>query len=148
MRSRLLNRRIGFGASIENAGVILKSYTETKEIIPTLFRSAFYYRLKYIPIIINCDIVKFLNDNSIIYSNGLELYLSNKLFLRLGGKISHDVVINAFNNIKNFDNVILEYSSRISMGLGFVYKKTAIDIGFLNMGYSGYVAGFSITLRK
>mgnify|MGYP001454933794 CR=1 FL=1 len=46
VRSRLFRKKIGIGISLENIGILLKSYTGFKEPIPTLFRTSFYYELK------------------------------------------------------------------------------------------------------
>ena len=63
-RSRLFQKRLGVGFSLENVGILLQPYTDIKEPIPALFRTAIYYKPMYIHLIINGDIVRILDSNS------------------------------------------------------------------------------------
>jgi hypothetical protein len=140
VRSRLLRKRLGIGFSLENMGILLKSYTDVKEPIPVLFRTAFYYKPMYISLIINGDIVKILDDNSFYLSSGLEFISQHKLIFRIG------------INSDRCDYLTEDFSSDIlagiSGGIGFQFQKINLDIGFMNLGPAGYIMGFSITNKR
>ena len=97
VRSRLLKKRLGIGFSLENIGVLLKSYTDFKESIPALFRASFYYKPIYIPLIINGDIIRQFDEHLFYFSGGLELTLDSRLVIRLGGKTNERM-----NNFQDF----------------------------------------------
>ena len=71
IRSRMLKKRLGMGFSLENIGFLLKSYTDVKEPIPALFRTALYYEPQHIPLIINGNFVLYIrNDKQFHFSIG------------------------------------------------------------------------------
>ena len=137
VRSRLLKKRVGIGLSLENIGILLKSYTDVNEPIPALFRTAVYYKPMYIPLIINGDIVTYFADrNSSYFSGGIELKPDNRLTLRLGS-CSHrsGYLTGDFSS-----DVIAGFSG----GVGFRFTNMTLDVGFMNLSPAGFVAGFSL----
>ena len=140
VRSRLFRKKIGIGISLENIGMHLKSYTDVKEPIPTFFRTAIYYKLIYIPLIINSEIVRYFNNNIYYCSSGLEFISKRRLSFRIGfSSKKRDYIIN------NFTSDII---AGISGGVGFQFKNVILDVGFMNMGSAGCIMGFSITKKR
>ena len=131
---------MGVGFSLENVGILIKPYTDIKEPIPALFRTAAYYKPVYIPLIINGDIVRKLDSNSFFFSGGLEFMYQRRLIFRLGissnrsgyltGDISSDII------------------SGVSGGIGFQFQKITLDIGFMNLGPAGFITGLSISNKQ
>ena len=70
LRSRIKQKRVGIGISLENIGWIVSSYTDYKEPLPTIFRSSIYFKPFLFPIIINCDFLHQINFNKIEYLIG------------------------------------------------------------------------------
>jgi len=140
IRSRLLRKRLGIGLSLENIGFLLKSYTDVKESIPALFRTALYYEPRYIPLIINGDIVTYFDEgSSFSFSGGIELKPDNRLTLRLGNS-SHR---NGYLTGDFSSDVIAGFSG----GVGFRFTNITLDVGFMNLGSIGFIIGFSL-LKK
>ncbi|MBC8256622.1 MAG: hypothetical protein H8E85_04860 [Candidatus Marinimicrobia bacterium] len=137
MRSRLLRKRLGVGLSLENIGILLKSYTDIKEPIPALFRTALYYEPRYIPLLINGDIVTYFGDgDSFYFSGGIELKPDSRLTLRLGSS-SH----RAGYLTGDFSSDVI---AGFSGGVGFRFTNMTLDVGFMNLGPAGFVVGFSL----
>ena len=137
IRSRLLRKRLGVGLSLENIGFLLKSYTDVKEPIPALFRTAFYYEPRYIPLIINGDIVTYFGDGgSFYFSGGIELKPDNRLTLRLGSSSHRSGYLTG-----DFSSDII---AGFSGGVGFRFTNMTLDVGFMNLGPAGFVVGFSL----
>jgi len=139
-RSRFFQKRLGIGFSLENMGILLKSYTDIKEPIPALFRTAAYYRPMYIPLIINGDIVRKLDSNSFYFSGGLEFMYQRRLTFRLGISSNRSSYLT-----EDFSSDII---SGISGGVGFQFQKITLDIGFMNLGPAGFIMGFSISNKQ
>ena len=133
----MLRKRLGIGLSLENIGFLLKSYTDVKEPIPALFRTALYYEPQYIPLIINGDFVTFIGDDKPFYfSGGIEFKPHNRLTLRLGSSNHRKgYMTNDFSS-----DVIAGFSG----GAGFRFTNMTLDVGFMNLGPAGFVMGFSL----
>ena len=131
-----LNKKIGLGLSIENLGRVIKTYTNIKEDLPTLLSLGSYYELKYIPATLSINYINNYNFNNTNYfTGGIEFKLDNNFSFRLStGSDSKD-----FLN-RDFTSDIL---SGVSAGLGFNILDINYDIGFKNLGSSGYIIGFS-----
>ena len=140
IRSRFFQKRMGIGLSLENMGILLKPYTDIKEPIPALFRTATYYKPVYIPLIINGDIVRKLDSNSFYFSGGLEFISQRRLTFRLG--------INSNRGGYHTDDFSSDIISGVSGGIGFQFQKITLDIGFMNLGPAGFIMGFSITNKQ
>jgi len=139
-RCRLLRKKIGIGISLENMGIILKKYTDVKETVPTLFRTAIYYQPKFIPLVLNVDIINKLNENIIFITNGFEFYIEDGFTLYIGSRFTQ-------KNIEGtFENLLLDYIDGLSAGIGVSYAKTSLDFGYQNLSASGYV--LALTLRQ
>ena len=136
VRNRLLKKRLGIGLSLENMGILLKSYTDIKEPIPTLFRTAFYYKPMYIPLIINLDIVRKLDSKLLYFSSGFEFISQHRLTFRLGISSKRKSYL-----IEDFSS---DFIAGISGGVGVRFQKNILDIGFMNLGPAGFIIGFSI----
>lgn len=137
VRSRLLGKRLGIGFSLENIGIHIKSYTDVKETIPALFRTSYYYKPIYIPLVISGDFVRQLDVNSFFISGGLEFILDSRLTLRLsGGSNGRSYLSNTF---------VSDFIAGISGGVGYRFTKMIVDVGFMNLGPAGFVVGFSLT---
>ena len=140
IRSRLLRKRLGVGFSLENMGFLLKSYTDFKEPIPALFRTALYYKPRYIPLIINGDMVTYLGDgDSFYFSGGVELKPNESFTLRLGSSSHRSGYLT--------DDFSSDVIAGFSGGVGFRFINMTLDVGFMNLGPAGFVVGFSL-LKK
>lgn len=146
IRCRLLNKKIGIGLSLENVGIVLKKYTNAKEPIPTLLRTSMYYKLKYLPLVLNIDIINKQNEKYILITNGFEFHIDDRFTLYFGSRLTHEKIKQTIENIKEFENLIIEYVDGISTGIGIKYGKTSLDFAFYNLRSTGYVLAF--TLRK
>ena len=137
IRSRMLRKRLGVGLSLENIGFLLKPYTDVKEPIPALFRTALYYEPQHIPLIINGDFVTFIEDDKLFhFSIGIEFKPHNRLTLRLGSSNHRKgYMTNDFSS-----DVIAGFSG----GAGFRFTNMTLDVGFMNLGPAGFVMGFSL----
>ena len=139
IRSRMMKKRMGLGFSLENIGLLFTSYTIVRESIPTIFRSSMYYRPKYLPAIINIDIIRYLNRDATELSYGLEFNPEIGLTFRIG--LSSD----------RTDFLTGDFSSDLlvdlSAGIGFKFNKINLDVGYKNLGAIGYIVGFSIVKR-
>jgi len=147
IRSRFLEKRLGVGLSVENIGKLLKPYTDYQEPIPAISRTSFYYEPKHVSLIFHGNIVKNLDNNSSYFSSGLEFIPKHQVILRLGGQIMEETVKEIFYNIKEFEHLLQEYIDGMSVGVGFEFNKTIVDIGLLNMKSVGFAFGFSITKK-
>ena len=140
IRSRLLRKRLGAGLSLENVGFLLKSYTDVKEPIPVLLRTAIYYEPRYIPLIINGDMVTYLGDgDSFYFSGGIELKPDSRLTLRLGSSSHRKGYIT--------DDFSSDIFSGFSGGAGLNFTNMTLDIGFMNLGPAGFIVGFSMSKK-
>jgi len=140
IRSRLLRKRLGVGFSLENMGFLLKSYTDFKEPIPALFRMALYYKPRYIPLIINGNMVTYLGEgDSFYFSGGIELKPNESFTLRLGSSSHRSGYLT--------DDFSSDVIAGFSGGAGFRFTNMTLDVGFMNLGPYGFVVGFSL-LKK
>ncbi|HIO39991.1 MAG TPA: hypothetical protein EYN29_00400 [Candidatus Marinimicrobia bacterium] len=140
IRSRLLRKRLGVGFSLENIGFLIKSYTDIKEPIPALFRTALYYKPRYIPLIINGDMVTYLGDgDSFYFSGGIELKPNDSFTLCLGSSSHRSGYLT--------DDFSSDVIAGFSGGAGFRFTNMTLDVGFMNLGSYGFVVGFSL-LKK
>ena len=139
IRSRLFRKRLGIGLSMENIGFLLKSYAEVKEAIPSLFRTALYYKPRYISLIISGDIIKKLDDDIYYFTGGLEFKPQSRLTIRLGNSSHRSGYI--------ADDFSSDVIAGFSGGIGFQFTNMTLDLGFLNLGPAGFVMGFSL-LKK
>ena len=139
IRSRIIKKRMGFGFSLENVGFLLSSYTDIKESIPAIFRSSLYYSPKFLPTIINIDIMHIIDRDDVVLSGGLEFFPERRLTLRFGFSTHRTSLLT-----DDFSSNLL---TDISGGAGFKFNKMNIDVGFMNLGASGYVVGFSISRK-
>jgi len=139
VRSRMMRKRLGLGFSLENVGFLLTSYTDMKESMPAIFRTAMYYRPRFLSTIISIDVIRRLNSYFTEFSGGLEFNPRKRLTIRLGcsslrtGFLTDDFL----------SNILLD----VSGGAGFQFNKLNLDVGFWNLGASGYVVGFSISKK-
>ena len=140
IRSRMMRKRIGLGFSLENVGFLITSYTDVKEAIPAIFRSALYYKPKYLPAIISVDIIRNLDRGIIELFGGLEFNPEKRLTIRLGC------------TSRRIDFLTYDFPSdllaAVSGGAGFKFNKINLDIGFMNLGAAGYIIGFSISNKR
>ena len=58
-----------------------------------------------------------------------------------------ETVKEIFYNVKEFEHLLQEYINGMSVGVGFEFNKTIVDIGLLNMKSVGFAFGFSITKK-
>ena len=139
IRSRMMRKRIGLGFSLENLGFLLTPYTNVKEYIPSIFRSAIYYKPKYLPAIISVDIIQNLDRDATELLGGLEFNPGKQLTFRFG----------CSTHRKGFlaDDFSYDLLADLSGGVGLQFNKMNLDVGFMNLGAVGYVVGFSISRK-
>ena len=139
IRSKLLKKRFGIGLSLENIGLLVKSYTDVKESIPALFRTSFYYKPIYIPLIISGDIFRQLDEGLFCFSEGLELKPDARFVIRLGGSTNEES--------RNFEDFTSSFIAGMSIGMGFRFTKMTLDVGLMNLWPAGFIMGFSLTKK-
>ena len=147
LRSRMMRKRIGLGFSLENIGFHLNSYTDVKEPIPTIFRSAIYYMPKYLPVIISFDIIRSLNRDATKLSGSLEFNPGKRLTFRVGCSSNRIDFLTGGGSGLNTPEERSNLLAAISGGAGFQFNKMNLDVGFMNLGAAGYVVGFSISKK-
>jgi hypothetical protein len=140
IRSRMMRKRIGLGFSLENVGFLITSYTDVKESIPAIFRTALYYKPKYLPAIISVDIIRNLDGGIVELFGGLEFNPEKRLTIRLGCSSRRRGFLT--------DDFPSDLLAAVSGGAGFKFNKINLDIGFMNLGSSGYIIGFSISNKR
>jgi len=134
-RVRMLRKKMGLGISIENVELFNNGYTSIQENLPIILRYSLYYRTKYIPMIINCNYANKVNDNE--FAAGVEYFATNKITLRI-----------SINNKRNeflSGDFSSDFLAAVSGGVGLEFKKINVNIGFMNLGASGYILGFSLS---
>ena len=122
--------------SKEKIGFLLKSYAEVKETIPSLFRTSLYYKPRYISLIISGDIIKKLDDDIYYFTGGLEFKPQSRLTIRLGYSSHRNGYIT--------DDFSSDVLAGLSGGAGFNFTYMTLDVGFMNLGPAGLVAGLSL----
>ena len=140
IRSRMMRKRIGFGFSLENVGFLITSYTDVKESIPAIFRTALYYKPRYLPAIISVDIIRNLDRGIAELIGGLEFNPEKRLTIRLGCSSRRTGFLTG-----DFPSDLL---AAVSGGAGFKFNKINLDIGFMTLGAAGYIIGFSISNKR
>jgi len=140
VRSRMMRKRLGIGFSLENIGFLIASYTDVKESIPIIIRSALYYKPKYLPAIISVDIIRNLDRGFVELFGGLEFNPEKRLTIRLGCSSRRTDFL-----IGDFPSDLL---ASVSGGAGFKFNKINLDIGFMNLGAAGYILGLSISNKR
>ena len=139
INSHISNKKIGLGFSLENLGLIITPYTNYKESLPSIFRTAIYYKLLYMNAIINTDIIYEINNHVKELILGFEFYKTNNLFFRFG------ITTNRTQYLMK--NITLDILAGISTGVGLKVNSTCFDLGIMNLGPAGYIIGFSITSK-
>jgi hypothetical protein len=94
----------------------------------------------YIPLVINGNVVRKLESDSFSFSSGLEFMSQRQLTFRLG--------ISSKKNNYHTENFSTNFIAGISCGVGFQFKKSTLDIGFMNLGPAGYIIGFTISTKQ
>ena len=140
IRSRMMRKRIGLGFSLENVGFLITSYTDVKESIPAIFRTALYYKPRYLPAIISVDIIRDLDGGIVELFGGLEFKPEKRLTIRLGCSSRRIGFLT--------DDFPSDLLAAVSGGVGFKFNKINLDIGFMNLGSAGYIIGFSISNKR
>ena len=140
IRSRMMRKRIGLGFSLENVGFLITSYTDVKESIPAIFRTALYYKPRYLPAIISVDIIRHLDGGIVELFGGLEFNPEKLLTIRLGCSSRRIGFLT--------DDFPSDLLAAVSGGVGFKFNKINLDIGFMNLGSAGYIIGFSISNKR
>ena len=140
IRSRMMRKRIGLGFSLENVGFLITSYTDVKESIPAIFRTALYYKPRYLPTIISVDIIRDLDGGIVELFGGLEFNPEKLLTIRLGCSSRRIGFLT--------DDFPSDLLAAVSGGVGFKFNKINLDIGFMNLGSAGYIIGFSISNKR
>ena len=140
IRSRMTRKRIGLGFSLENVGFLITSYTDVKESIPAIFRTALYYKPRYLPAIISVDIIRNLDRGIVELFGGLEFNPEKRLIIRLGCSSRRIGFLT--------DDFPSDLLAAVSGGVGFKFNKINLDIGFMNLGSAGYIIGFSISNKR
>ena len=85
--------------------------------------------------IINCNYANKVNDNE--FAAGVEYFATNKITLRI-----------SINNKRNeflSGDFSSDFLAAVSGGVGLEFKKINVNIGFMNLGASGYILGFSLS---
>jgi len=111
-----------------------------KESIPAIFRTALYYKPKYLPAIISVDIIRNLDGGIVELFGGLEFNPEKRLTIRLGCSSRRRGFLT--------DDFPSDLLAAVSGGAGFKFNKINLDIGFMNLGSSGYIIGFSISNKR
>lgn len=140
IRSHILHPNIAFGLSFENFGKVNKTYTEYSEPIPRQWRGSLAYRLQYLPLFINFDLVNSTNGDLTYYIAALEFSPSEHFSLLLSGS----------NEKPNFlvGDYYTDFMAGISGGAEFRFNNQVIILGIMNMGPAGSVLGLSYTIMK
>ena len=134
-RTRILRNKTGLGISIENIELFNNGYTDIKENLPIIIRYSLYYKTRYIPIVINCNYINKIDANA--FAVGIEYFATKNITLRIG--------INDKRNEFLSGDFASDFLAAVSGGIGLKIKKINANVGFMNLGSSGYILGFSLS---
>ena len=127
-----------FGISIENLGYILKSYTAYNAKLPLQYRLSY---IKYLPsFLVSYDAVLSDNTKNIKHIICFQFKIKDKIKLKISNS-------NYLKEMIVDDN---DYSFLSGLGLGISTKleKVVFDIGFMNLGISGWAYGISLNFIR
>ncbi len=133
---RLASERTRFGLMVQNLGFQRTGLTSKhKDPLPTTLRLGFSHRLKGLPLLIDLDLIKPL-DNDLYFSLGGELYSLKPLILRLGYN----------HQRKREDKSSGDKLAGCSWGMGIRWKKFRFDYAYVfSYAYFGGDHRFSIS---
>ena len=137
-RTQLDNPRFGFGISVNNAGRIIKNFTDIKEELPASLNISTFYSPKYFPGTLLFDISKFNTLDYLQIKGGIEIEINDYLFFRIGNS----------SNAFDLSDAYSSYFSGLSSGLGLATKNWNIDFGVFNLENAGIVTGISLLYKK
>ena len=95
---------------------------------------------KYIPLIINFNYTNNINYNINEFATGIEYYVNNKVTLRLGLSSKRSEFLSG-----DFSS---DFLAAVSGGVGLKFKDSDVNIGFMNLGASGYILGISLANKN
>ncbi len=135
VKTRLFNKRLGLGYSVENLGKTTEPYLSKEEPLPAAQRFGVYYYPQHLPALISIDYKQYRNQDSQLLGL-IEFSLQNGI--RFG--ISLD------DNTDKLGEG--EWNERLLTGMGFGFGWTwhslTTDIGIRHLGSVGQVWGFSL----
>ncbi|NOZ08469.1 MAG: hypothetical protein GXO91_06280 [FCB group bacterium] len=135
LRTRLVNRRLGLGLSLENAGGVFSAYGSYREKLPLAFRVAVDYRPRHLPAILSIDAVNYRYDD-LRYIGAVEFFTSENVTLRLStSSYKQDLETGDYNE---------KFISGMAGGFGINFKRFKLDVGFQDLGSAGVVTAFSL----
>jgi hypothetical protein len=119
---------------VQNLGVQVKPFIDQTDPLPLVFRCGISYPPKYLPLTLSLDMVKPI-DNFLYFSLGGEFKLTDNIVLRAGYSFNrkNDWVINSDQ----------DQFMGAAMGVGFIWKKYAIDYSYTPSGQLGSINRFS-----
>ena len=126
------------GVSIDNLGYILKSYTAYNLKIPLQYRLSFTKHLY--SSLISYDLILLHNTNHIKQVLCFQFKIKDKIKLKISNS----------NYLKEMiiDNNDYKFLSGIGLGINAKLKSIIFDIGFMNLGISGWGYGMSINFIR
>lgn len=127
------------GASVRNVGTAVDRYTEHREAIPSSFALGMSKRLKYLPLVLNLDALRWKGGRTALRLGG-EFSLSHNLFFRWG--ISSD---RADLGVGSLGRDLL---AGASVGAGYRLGTVILDAGVKSLGPAGWVAGASAAVAR
>ena len=137
-RTQSKNPSLGIGFSINNLGAVVKHFSNIDEPIPTSINLSTYYSPKYFPGVLLFDLFQYSYANNIQIHAGVEIKLSNYLFLRLGNN----------SNALNFSDSYSSYFPGLSGGIGIQTKNWDVDVGCFNLETAGVTTAISLLYKK
>ena len=132
LKRKIKNAEIG--VSIENAGLVLKPYTDYKMNLPLQYRLSLLYFINQIQA--SYDIIYSKYQNELQHIINLSLPVSNNISLILGNTSNSNTL-----SIENYD---FNFLSGLSCGLNLNLNKINLDIGIKNLGPAGLVFGLTL----
>ncbi|MBC8478873.1 MAG: PorV/PorQ family protein [FCB group bacterium] len=138
LRTRLLEKRLGIGLSLENFGRMFSSYDEKRESLPSAARLGLYYQPIHLPAVLSVDVLNY-QDSDPKFVGGIEFSTSEKFVIRVSSSsYKKDLEVGEFNE---------KFISGMAGGIGLKFTEFNIDISFQDMGPAGVVSGFGIQYR-
>ena len=137
-RTQMQDPSLGLGISINNLGIIMKNFNDSKDTLPGAITLSTFYQPEYFPGVLYCDFYQQQMLDDVEIRLGLESTAYKSFIVRLGYNT------NSINLVDSHSS----YLKGLSGGIGIVSKKWDIDIGFYNLETAGLISSLSLVYKK
>lgn len=139
IRIRLMDNRLGVGATLTHFGTQLEYYGDTPESFPTAIRTGLYFQPMYLPANLSIDIINYLEGNTQLIG-GIEFHPRKNMVFRISsGSYKTDLSTGEFS---------ADFFSGVAIGAGFEFGPIQIDGSVQNLGPAGVITGLTVGWKE